>query len=230
MKRMIAFLVLLMGAARISSGQSFALDVRHEHWHGGCNGRLTIDEQGIEFTSEESDHNRKWTYPDLKRIEIESRRKLSLLSYEDRKLRRWSEREFEFELRDGEITEEVYRVLRARSSKPLVSRIVYDDSPALFRLPAKHCHRLGGCNGALLATKEGIVYSTDARGEARVWSFADVTSISLIDPYSFRLSTRAETYVFDLKVPLTAEQYELLWAKVYRLDRVERVTAPKSAP
>jgi hypothetical protein len=86
----------------------------------------------------------------------------------------------------------VYRLLRARSSKPLVSRVVYDDSPELFRLPAKHRHRLGGCNGALLATKEGIVYSTDARGEARMWSFADVTSIGLIDPYSFRLSTRAE--------------------------------------
>jgi hypothetical protein len=222
-----------MGPARVSSGQSFSFDVRHEHWRGACSGRLTIDEQGIEFASEDADHSRKWSYPDLKRIEIESRKKLSLLTYEDRKLRRWSEREFEFELRDGEITEEVYRPLRARSSKPVLSRVVYGDSPALFSLPAKHRHRLGGCNGVLLANKEGIVYSTAARGEARVWSFGDVTSIGLIGPYDFRLSTRAETYVFDLKVPITAEHYELLWAKVYRpepRDRVERVTAPKSAP
>ena len=75
------------------------------------------------------------------------------------------------------------------------------------------------------------MYSTDARGDARVWSYSDITSIGLIDPYSFRLSTREETYVFGLKVPMTAKQYEFLWAKVYRLERLdrgERNVAPKS--
>ena len=231
MNQMIALLVLLM-AARVSSGQSFSFEVKHEHWRGACSGSLTIDEQGIGFVSEDAEHSRKWSYPDLKRIEIESRSKLSLLTYEDRKLRRWAESEFEFELRDGEITEGVYGLLRARSPKPVLSRVVYGDFPALLHFPAKHQHRLGGCNGVLLANEEGIVYSTDARGDARVWSYSDITSIGLIDPYSFRLSTREETYVFSLKVPMTAKQYEFLWAKVYRLERLdrgERNVAPKSS-
>jgi len=68
----------------------------------------------------------------------------------------------------------------------------------------------------LEATADSIVYATEAAGEARVWPYPDITSIGRIDPYTFRVSTRDETSLFDLKVAMTEEQYELLWVKVYR--------------
>jgi hypothetical protein len=218
MKRLIVLgPVLLLSVARLPAAPSFSFDVRHEHWRGHCAGRLTIDENGIEYATEHADHSRRWTYPDLKRIDIVSPKRLALLTYEDRKLARWAEREFEFGLQDGEITEAVYQMLRAGSTRPLISRVVYGNTAPLLQLPAKHRHRLGGCNGVFEARDDALVYSTEVHGEGRVWPYRDITSIGRIDPYSFRVSTRDETYAFDLKVAMTEEQYELLWEKVYQV-------------
>ena len=61
-------LLLFTACGRFSFGQPFTFKVKHDHWRGGCTGNLMVDEQGIEFSSEDTEHSRKWRYTDLKRI------------------------------------------------------------------------------------------------------------------------------------------------------------------
>jgi len=215
----IALVVILLSAfGRLSFGQPFTFKVRHDHWRGGCTGRLTIDDQGIEYRTEDGGHSRKWSYPDLKRIDIQSGKSLELLTYEDRKLIPGAERKFEFELLEGEITEAVYRLLLDKSPRPLLARLPYGSTAPVFSLGAKHRHRVGGCEGELQFERERVIYRTDKPGDTRIWLYADISSVGLLDRYSLRLTTLLETYTFDLKLPITSEQYNFLWAKVYHLE------------
>ena len=221
MRRHRWILLALVGVCSAAPGlaQPFTFQVEHEHWRGSCAGTLTIGDGGIEYASDEPEHSRKWSYHDLKRIDIQTTRKLELQTYEDRKYLRWQEREFELELLEGEITEPVYRLLLTKSTRPLVSRLPFGTATAIFTIPAKHRHRLGGCQGTLRFENEQIVYDTKHEGDARVWLFRDIESIARMDPYRLRITTRLETYTFDLKEELTEKQYDALWSKIHLIMR-----------
>ena len=212
-------LVAACSSAVAGFGQPFIFQAKHEHWRGHCSATLTIGDTGIEYASDKAEHSRKWSYRDLKRIDIESKKKLRLETYEDRKYLRWQERDFELEVVGGEITETVYRLLLSKSTRPLVARVPYPAAAALFTLPVKHRHRLGGCQGSLKVEEKRIVYETEHEGDARIWLYRDISSIARMDPYTLRITTLLETYTFDLKEAMTDKQYDYLWARVYRLEQ-----------
>src|SRR5438093_878215 len=218
--------ILLSAFGRLSFGQAFTFKVRHDHWRGGCTGSLTIDEQGIEYRSEDAEHSLKWRYSDLKRIDIQSARELELLTYEDRKYRPGAERKFEFKLLEGEITDQVYRLLLNKSARPLLTRIPYKAGAIVFGVPVKHRHRVGGCQGELQFEQERVIYRTGTPGEARIWQYRDISTVGLMDSYTLRITTLLETYTFDLKLALLNQQYDFLWAKVYQLEHPYPIDAP----
>jgi len=211
-----AFLISNWGY--FSFGQAFTFKVRHGHWRGRCTGSLTIGEQGIEYRSEDAEHSRNWRYSDLKRIDIQSTREIELLTYEDRKYRPGAERKFEFKLLEGEITDQVHRLLLDKSARPILTRIPYEAGTIVFEVPVKHRHRVGGCQGELQFEQEGVIYRTDKPGEARIWQYRDISTVGLMDSYTLRITTLLETYTFDLKLALLTPQYDFLWAKVYQLE------------
>lgn len=215
-----AWLVLVLLAWTPSGrAQAFIFDVKHDHTWGSCAGKLIINPEGIEYSTEKEEHRRNWIYRDLKRIEISSRKELVLHTYEDVKARLGGERKFEFKLQDGEIAAETYRFLLSKATRPLVTRVAYPAASYTFSLPVKHRHLLGGCEGELKANEEQLVYETDSK-DARIWLYKDITGIGLMDPYNLRITTLLENYTFDLKEPMNEKQYEFLWAKIYQLERV----------
>jgi hypothetical protein len=224
MKKISSFVTgwFLLLAASSPSGyaQPFTFNVKHDHLRGHCIGKLIIDQGGIEYDTENSKDRRKWSYHDLKRIEISSRKELNLFTYEDLKYRFGAEKKFEFELAEGEITPDIYQFLLSKVTRPILTRVAYPSTPFLFTLPVKHRHLLGGCQGELKVGEDRVVYETRDPEDSRIWFYKDMESIGLLDAYSFRLTTTGENYTFDLKVPISNQQYEFLWDRVYRLQNL----------
>src|SRR5688500_2131871 len=81
--------------------QAFIFDVTHGHTWGSCAGKLIINPEGMEYSTEKEEHRRKWIYRDIKQTEISSRKELVLHTYEYVKARLGDEREFKFKLQDG---------------------------------------------------------------------------------------------------------------------------------
>lgn len=215
-----AWLVLVLLAWTPSGrAQAFIFDVKHDHTWGSCAGKLIINPEGIEYSTEKEEHRRKWIYRDLKRIEISSRKELVLHTYEDVKARLGDEREFEFKLQDGEIIAETYEFLLSKATRPVLTRVAYSSASYTFVLPAKHRHLWGGCQGELKVSEHQVAYETDSK-DARIWLFEDITAIGLMDRYNLQITTLLENYTFDLKEPMGPEQHQFLWAKIYKLEKV----------
>src|SRR5215467_2505406 len=68
--------------------------VRHEHFHGSCQGVMTVDGAGVRFMGEKG-HAWFWRYEELQQLRLEPE-KIHILSYKDSKLRMGADREFEF--------------------------------------------------------------------------------------------------------------------------------------
>jgi hypothetical protein len=182
-------------------------------------GDLIIGEQEIQYNDKNGKRSWKWSYADLKRIEIASAKQLVLFTYENQKFPPGAERTFKFTLQDGEITERIYEFLLSRAPRPLLSRVIFSSVDTVFILPVKHRHLLGGCHGKLKVGEERIIYETADSQDGRIWLFKDITSIGKVDLYDFRITTLVETYTFDLKEPMSSKVYDFLWERVYQLDQ-----------
>ena len=81
--------------------------------------------------------------------------------------------------------------------------------------PVRHDHLFGGCQGIIDVTENRIIYVTDNPNDSRIWRLADVESFASTNEFDLRISTREETFHFDLKIPLNRETYQHIWNKVY---------------
>src|SRR3989442_1157275 len=212
-KKSICFAGLfIFGSIFPASAQPFTLAVTHKHFRGHCTGKLTISEDGIQYATEYVKHQRKWSYLDLKRIEIVSRNELNVETYEDKKHFLGADIEFKFKVVEGEITAEIYQFLLAKTTRPLITAVPFATGESFaFTIPVKHRHFRGGCQGELKIGENQVVYETSYPEHSRIWLYKDIETIGLADPYNFRLTTVLETYTFDLKTAMTAEQYDFLW-------------------
>lgn len=208
--------VLLSPSAR---AETFEFKVKHEHIRGSCRGKLIIDDSQIQYVAENGKHSWRWDYVDIQKLDV-SPKKIELLSFQSRsKWKLGSDKVYEFKLLEGELAYGQQEFLRSKLSRPVVARLVDSSSPALQKLPARHRHTLGGCEGILILNQDRITYSTDYSRHNREWRYSDLETIGSPDPYRLRITSNNETFTFDLKTPLEQKVYDFLWDKVNGLAR-----------
>ena len=227
---MITLLWLLLFAQSGGSPLGWTLDVRHEHTFGACEGQLFISEESVRYETSNEDHRRYWSYPEVESFEIVSASEIRIHTYEsDGVLKLWGDRDFLFRLDDESVGGDLFAYLEERSPRPVRTRIIPDSSGAqnasgasvatpgqtVQEIPVRHDHRFGGCQGMLNITENTIIYVTDNPNDSRIWRLADVESFASTDDFDLRISTRNETFHFDLKVPLNRETYQHIWNRVY---------------
>ena len=197
------------------TNSAIEMQVQHKHTIGACDGTLIFSPDGVRYDTEENDHQRSWSYADVKFFEIVSDDELQLHTFEDHGiLRLGQDRKFVFEQVQGQLGVEFYDMLRERSPRPVVTHIVFP-TDEIVRLGAKHKHRLGGCQGTLTIGQNTIAYESEQSRDSRVWRLQDITTFGSADPFHLRIATPFETYTFDLKERLATSTYDHIWTAVH---------------
>jgi hypothetical protein len=213
----ILFLSLLLHVS--DQPDQFSFRVKHQHMVGACEGTLIFSPASVRYETKEKGHSKIWSYSDVKYFEILSSEEISIHSFEDSGvLRLGQDRDYDFRILDGKISNELYKALVDRSPRAVVTRLTAPTTSIVQEIPVRHRHNLGGCEGTLSIGGDQIIYRTAHKDDSRVWRLKDIQSFSSIDPFHLRLSTTFETFNFDLKLPLEQAAQELLWKAVYEPD------------
>lgn len=228
----------------------YVFKVAHDHRIGKGLGELRITASGIEYRGESADeqlHNRVWRDDEIKRLEL-TKTTLHIVAYEAARiplvprhtpkvrggqaLRLGTERDHEFRLREGEITPDVVSTLLARFQRPVGTTVLpqedAESGKLLFELPVFHRHLAGGESGLLRVFADRVIF---AAGEnAHYWRYPDIRDIGKLGRYKFEIATYegqtgtdGKSYIFDLKRPMTDDEYDQLWARVYESGRSPRL-------
>ncbi len=207
-----------------SENTVFQFSVQHDHFWGKGSGDLTIDQEGITYTSEKDDaHSTVWSYSDIQELKIESPQKIYLRTYQDVWWKLNRDRRLEFVLVEGEMSAEVVDFLRERLPSALVSAVFTSPDDTAYRVPVKHKHALGGgCEGELLVSEKGIYYSAFSSDHSRFWPLEAIESLGRMSESHIRITAREHShsggvrnFQFQLKRPMDSETYQRLWHRIY---------------
>jgi len=174
-------------------------------------GTLIFDANGIEFRAKR--FAGRWPYAEVKSFDLGARR-LVLTDYESWSHHRHGERHFRFDLATP-VPPPVAAGLTQAVGKPVRNRDPDSAAQSLFAIAARHGARFGGSNGILRFREEGIDYITPTKSDSRSWRWADIQTLACLDPYHLRVGGYRETFEFDLKRALGAEEFDRLWDKLY---------------
>jgi hypothetical protein len=219
----IAVAMLVFGG-REALAQEFKYRVEHDHLLGSCNGDLFINRDGVEYRTENQRHSRKWAYTDIEMMKLISPRKLEILTYESALMKLGSDRAFEFNLREDDMTKDVSEFLLKRVGRPLSTTFVASEETPRYAIPVRHRHSFGGCQGTLKVYADRVVYESQKKQEnSRYWRWTDIQGVSRTSPYQLSITTfepkaggPTKAFDFDLKQEVTDPMYDYLWARVYR--------------
>jgi hypothetical protein len=202
---------------------TFEFLVKHEHAVGSCRGKLILNDREILYKASDEEHSLRWPYLDIQRLDIASPTQITFKTYTSEGWKKLGkDKAYQFHLIEGELTTDVQEFLRSKLSRPMVARLVTAPQADPVLLHVRHRHRLGGCEGQLEIAKDRLTYSSDRAGDNRVWKFNEIVTFGSPDPYHLRLTTYNETFTFDLKAPLESKVYDILWAKINRLEAAQR--------
>lgn len=188
-------------------------DAKLKRFPKSARGSLTISTAGVDFHSEkgESIH---WSLEDIGTVDLPTSRKLSLVTYQNRRWRLPGDRPFAFDLKNPmppEVAAELVRLV----GKPAINGVPRSEDVSSFAIiPARHRTRPGGSNGELRFSDSGIDYLSKA-GDARSWRWADIETLAHPEPYRFWIGGFQETFDFELKQPLANGVFDRLWDHVY---------------
>ena len=217
------FLLLLVLSSTLMLAEDTRLQVKHDHGLRSCRGELVFRDDGVEYVTSHKEDARTWNYVDIQQLGLKSDKKISVVTYEDRKLQFGKDKIFNFEITEGSIPPALAGMLQTRLTKPLVSAVIPEIPAARYQLPVKHQHALGGCQGDLEIGEQQVVYKTSHRSDSRIWRYEDLSSIGSTGPFQLRLSGMERTngehgaeknFIFDLKRRLDPEIYDFLWGKI----------------
>jgi hypothetical protein len=204
--------------------ETIEFNVKHEHVRGSCRGKLIIDDNQIRYIADNGKHSGQWAYVDIQKLDV-SPKEIEVQSFQSGpKWKLGSDKVYEFTLLDSELTYAQQEFLRSKLSRPMVARLVDTSSSPLQKLPVRHRHTLGGCEGILSIYQDRIVYSTDFARHSRDWRYSDLETVGSPDRYHLRITSHDETFTFDLKTVLDQKTYDFLW------DKVNGLTRPSSTP
>lgn len=204
---------------------TYAYKVKHLHAVGSCQGRLIVGEEDIRYETDYRTDARIWPYALIKEVERQHRRKLTIRTYEDQRLKFGRDKPFDFEFIDGTVTDELFnfivtRLGRARNPEPPTT-----PPGGRYELAAKHRHFLGGCEGVLKITDAYIEYTTDHAKDARLWKYMDIKRVVSPSPYRLDIYTyedqtlqfgRDKIFRFDLKEALEPQVDEFIRRRLTR--------------
>jgi hypothetical protein len=216
---------LLTSAQSRSEGPSSGETIGRLSWQSNARlhqplksmpGDLVFGEQGVEFRPANGSVLR-WSFTDIRTVDLRTPRRLSLTSYENRSWRRSGDRKFRFEL-GSPMPSTVAAELVQRVGKPAINGNPNPQVPGFATLAARHRTRTGGSNGVLRFRDDGIDYVTSGGQDSRSWRWADIQTLANANPYELRLGGYLETFEFELKRPISPDLFDRLWDLLYARD------------
>jgi hypothetical protein len=199
-------------------------DVRHIHTLRSCQGGLTFTDVSVEFSAPRGKHSRSWSYTDIQQIGLLGPGRVSILTYEGRKLKLGKDRLFEFEILGGAADSRLAAFLSGKVGRPLVSALPADTGTPVHTILVRHRRVLGGgSQGRLELSEQYVSFRSDTPSDSRIWRYGDISSVGTTGPFQLRLTTpervRGEIgeerdFVFDLKSRLDAAAYDFIWWKI----------------
>jgi hypothetical protein len=222
--------LLFVLAAPLAGQDVFEAELKRPLWLKKS-GELRFGAEALEFEAKGADERLRWKYADIQLFDRVTRNELRILTYEDSKWKLSLDRELRFTLTAGEISDELFEQIRARLHRPANDRVLDDgpdeaDEPAR-RLPTKHLHPLGGCEGELLFFEDRIVHASDDQRHNREWRIRDaVEGVWSSDRYRLEIHVREpragrpgeiRVWRFQLKQPLEPDLYDRLKRELYEL-------------
>ncbi|MCZ2155849.1 MAG: hypothetical protein LC114_18430 [Bryobacterales bacterium] len=100
-----------------------------------------------------------------------------------------------------------------------------DRTAVHWQIPAKKTGLIKGVEGSLIFTPDELIFNAEPDGESRAWPLATIETIAQTGPLSLTVTApeRAlsdeggyRSFLFQLKQPLRAEQYQELWRAIER--------------
>jgi hypothetical protein len=225
-------IILSMATGSPQTQQRFQYDVVRSRWMQKDEpGQLRIDTSGIEYRSANGKTSIRLPFIDVHEMDVSDPSAIRVETYEMLKRKLSGRRSYVFRLRSSRAVEENDRLtqfLSERVNRPLLGSHTIEAKPE-FEIPAYHRHVLNGCNGTLQITPEGIRFLSTKEDHSRTWKYSEIQTIGGSDPFSFRVTTLAETFSFDLKDRLPKEAYEFVWQRVYDLQPRYTKANPEAA-
>ena len=205
-----------------AAGQPMEVSVMLRHLFGASHGALVFSDEGIEYRTPDGDDARRWSYEQIKQVQILSPTRIALRTYEDEGWTRlWVDRTIVFDVEKGTITPEFSAFLLGQVPRPVVTAVLPGTAgPPLHRVPVKHVRGRRGDEGELLLYSDALAYESPQARASRYWRFEDLASVLLLD--RFRLEVLAyeggagETrpFLFQLKADLPPGFYDTLWERL----------------
>ena len=212
MHRLFVF-VLLAAVGASQTAEEFRYLVKRDKFWGGESGILAIDENGIRYRSDNGKTTLDFAFADIRKADVSDPRQIWLYTYDRAMTRLTQPRRFEFALREGTTSSRLTEFLAAHLQRPPVGAYQIDNDGT--KVLAYHRHRLGGCHGTLQFGPEAIEFESKEPKHSRTWVYKDIRTVGTMDPFNFRVTSYSETYSFDLKQRLSAEDYRAVWHRLY---------------
>ena len=190
-------------------------------------GQLRINSSGIEYRSVKG-KSLRLPFIEVREMDLSDPSVIRIETYEMLKRKLSGRRSYVFRLHSPRGIQDNDRLViffSERIRRPILSSQTISAKPE-FEIPAYHRHVLSGCNGTLQITLEGIRFLSIKDDHSRTWRYSEIETFGGSDPFSFRVTTLAETFTFDLKEPLPKEAYESVWQRVYDLQPRYRTDYP----
>jgi hypothetical protein len=211
---------VLLVAATPAASQTFDLAVKRPHLVGTSHGTLVIGDQGVEYRTADKADARRWTYVEIKQIQVQSPTRIVVRTYEDQGWTRlWADRAFEFEVEKGQITAVLAAFLLAKIPRPVVTAVLPPlTGTARYRVPVKHERGRRGSSGELALYDDALVYESMEAGASRYWRFGDLVSVYALDRFRLEVLTYeggggdTRSFSFLLKTDLPPGFSDRLWA------------------
>ena len=226
-RRLVAYaifgtLALTASVAPAAGGPPYALSVKRSHVIGSSSGTLRFTADGIEYNTRSKDEIRRWAYADIKQLQIQSPKRVVVLTYEDQgRLKLGADRSFDFEVRDGSVSPELVAFVLSRTDRPLVTAVLPPlPNTLLFRVPVKHERQGRGSSGTLLMYDDALVYMTEGESEARYWRFTDLFAVLPLNRERYEVlayeggAGEVRPFTFQLKGALPDGLARALWDRV----------------
>lgn len=219
----LAFSIALAFLASPARAQDFKYSVKHHHTLKDCRGALNITSDGVEYFASKTKDSRRWTWNNIRTLEVESPMEISIVTYEDQK--RWAGKDkvFRFTLLDKRATPELAAFLLKHVKRPMEISVIPEDSEKpTFEIPVKHLRMVTGTQGVLRIYSDKVVYQTEVKGDSRYWRISDIQRFSQPDRFRFQIvgylpkaGGPTEDYNFQLFEDPPAGLYDYLWVRLH---------------